>query len=87
MISTLRALLVEALAEHGETWDDLLRLDITTVTDAGDIVAAPELVDAPLDFGFGGSAHIFFTAWTARSVYVNDGYDGKTACRHVQRHP
>ncbi len=86
MISTLRVLLTEALAEHGETWDDLLRLDITTVTAEG-IVAAPELVDAPLDFGFGGSADISFTAWTARSVYIDVGYDGKTDCRYVQRHP
>jgi hypothetical protein len=85
--STLRALIAAALAENGETWEDILRLVVTRQDEHGNIVDGADCLDVPMEFDFGGYADVGFTAWTDRHVYVDDGYDGKTECRCVPRHP
>ena len=74
--TTWRIEISRAMAEHGETWDDLVAC---TLTDAE--------ADAEFDPGYGTSEGAPFTAWSKARVYFPAVYDGAEDAVSVPRNP
>jgi hypothetical protein len=71
-----RTLIGEALAEHDETWADVVA---TTLTE--------QQLEAVFNDGYGGTDGAPFTLWTAKRVYFPACYDGLEWVASVARHP
>lgn len=71
---TWRELILDALAEHGETFED---------------VVANTMNDADMDKGFDNSSAegCPFTLWTNNRVYFPTEYEGAVGVESVSRHP
>lgn len=77
MITTFRLLFAKAMAERGETFDDIEAMTLPA-----------SKLDEEFDNHFGGLYDInSFTIWTAQSVYFSLEYDGKILIDSVSRHP
>jgi hypothetical protein len=75
-MTTWRALITQALAEHGESWADV---EACTLTDAA--------LDRPFNAGFGHPEGEPFTLWTTHRVYFPGVWDGAEWVDSVPRHP
>jgi hypothetical protein len=76
MHTTWKSLIIEAMQEQGETWEDVVG---TTLT--------PEERDKEFYCGFGGSEGCPFTLWTTKRVYFPVVYDGAEWVASVPRSP
>jgi hypothetical protein len=74
-LTTWREQISGAMAQHGETWADVVAC---TLDDAG--------LDRRFDADFGGTAGQPFTLWTAGRVYFPGCYDGAEWVASVPRH-
>lgn len=81
-------MLDEALARHGEHWDDVedMALAVNPGRWYGDEPPPPSL-DAPFDTGYGGPEGCHFTVWTGTRVYFPACYDGSEWVASVPRFP
>lgn len=76
VMSSWKELLCEALAEEGESWEDV---EGNTMSDAQ--------MSEQFDYGYGAPEGTPFTVWTKRSVYFPLCYDGAEWVGRVARHP
>ena len=75
-ITTWRKAIESALAEQGETFQDIIHC---TLSDAE--------LDVEFYCGYGSEEGDPFTAWTEKNVYFPIGYDGAEWVGHAPRHP
>lgn len=76
LMTTWRRELIEALAEHGESFADIVR---TTLSETE--------LDKEFDPGYGCTEGVPFTTWTNQRVYFPWTYDGAEGVASVSRDP
>lgn len=95
MQTTYRKMISEALAEHGESWEDVVCLVVGKADEFARMGWPKELqgvsgeaqLDVPIDSGYGSVEGPPFHLWTTNRIYFQCGYDGSEWVSSVPRHP
>lgn len=88
-MTTWRVLIDEEMAEHGESWDDVVHVALGRMERRAWMSCEPPTpsLDTVFDDGYGIPEGCPFTLWTHKRVYFPVCHDGAESVGSVPRNP